>query len=280
MIDSKDLISKAIKPRKSDSRKGENGVALVVGGSWIYHGAPTLAALAALRSGIDLVFLACPKVIAPSIRAYDLNLIVIPLPDAKLTKGSVNRLLKWIPKVNSAVIGPGLGKQKTDGMKTLVSELEGVKVLLDADALHLDVLEKVKVGVITPHAGEFKRLFGIELSKDYEERGRIVKEKAKEYKVTILLKGKYDIISNGEEVVINKTGSPAMTVGGTGDVLAGLVGGLMAKGIDPFIASVFGAYVNGLAGERLYQRLGLHITATDLINELPYVLKEFDRIEE
>ncbi|MEM4310801.1 MAG: NAD(P)H-hydrate dehydratase [Nitrososphaerales archaeon] len=285
IIDSKELLNKAIKPRKSDSKKGDNGIALVVGGSWLYHGAPTLAALAALRSGIDLVYLATPKNIAPSIRAISPNLIVLPLPDAKLTKGSARRLIKWLPKkVDSSVIGPGLGKQNTDGMKLLVDELSmsKIKILLDADALQLDVIERLKGKdcVITPHAGEFKRVFNIELKGNYEDKAIMVKEKAKEYNIIVLLKGKYDIISDGERVVINKTGCSAMTVGGTGDVLAGLVAGLMAKGIEPFIASVFGAYINGIAGERAYQKLGLHIMATDLIDELPFILKPFDRVEE
>jgi NAD(P)H-hydrate epimerase len=283
-IDAKELVKEAFPPRKLTSHKGLNGIVAVIGGSKIYHGAPTLASLAALRTGVDLVYLAVPQPISLAVRAISPNLIVYPLPDAKLTKGCVNRLLKWLPEINSVAIGPGLGRQKTDGMKELIKEMNfrNVSVVLDADALHKEVVEllKGKKGVITPHAGEFKRVFGEDLPKDLDDKVRKVKERAKDFDITILLKGNVDIISDGEKLALNHTGSPAMTVGGTGDVLTGIVAGILSKGIDPFTACCAAAYVNGLAGERAASKYGLHIVATDLIEELPFILKEFDKIEE
>jgi NAD(P)H-hydrate epimerase len=280
-IDEK-FVNEVIKPRKRDSHKGDNGIVAIIGGSWLYHGAPYLSALAALRSGVDLVYLAIPKQISIAIRALNPNLIVIPLPDAKLTKGCVNKLLKWLPEINSAVIGPGISKQKTDGIKELVKELifRKVSLVLDAEALQQDVIEilKGKKIVITPHAGEFKRLFKIELNSNIENRIEIVKSKAKEYNFTILLKGAIDIISNGEKTAINKTGSPAMTVGGTGDVLSGLLAGILSHGINTFEAAAAAAYINGLAGEKATEKYGLHILATDIIDEIPIVMKKFDKI--
>lgn len=281
-VATKRLAAKAFRPRRAESRKGENGIVCVVGGSALYHGAPFLAASGALRSGVDLVYLAVPRVIATAVRALSPNLIVMPLPDVKLTPGCVNRLLKWLPKVDALVLGPGLGKQRPDGMQLLVRELcsSGVKILLDADALVSAVVQEVKgkPSVITPHAGEFKRVFDRDCGSSEKERAEAVREQAALAATTILLKGPTDVISDGARVVLNRTGTPAMTVGGTGDVLSGLVAGLMSKGAEPMDAAIAGAYANGLAGERAAARLGLHITATDVLEELPPVLRQFDRI--
>jgi len=278
---SEEDVRKLFKPRRRDSRKGENGVVVVVGGGRLYHGAPFLTASAALRSGMDLVFLAVPKAISEAVRALSPNLIVIPLPDVKLTVGSVNKLLRWLPdRVDSAAIGPGLGRQKTDGICKLARELalSGVKLVLDADALRREVIEAVKGRqvVVTPHSGEFRRLFDVELAARVDERVEKVREMAASSGVTILLKGMVDVVSDGARVNLNYTGTPAMTTGGTGDVLTGIVAGFLAKGLDPFEAASAAAYVNGLAGERVAERLGMHITASDLIEELPYVLKNLD----
>lgn len=279
-----DLVSKALPRRRPDSRKGENGVVAVIGGSWLYHGAPTLAALSALRSGVDLVYLAVPRVISTAVRALSPNLIVIPLPDSKLTPGCVNKLLGMLPPINAAVLGPGLGKQKTEGMRRLARELAiaKTKILLDADALTSDVVAVVKgrPSVVTPHAGEFRRVFGLEVGPEMAERAEAVKAKAYESGTTILLKGRVDVISDGERVALNETGTAAMTVGGTGDVLSGLVAGIMAREVEPFLAAAVGAYVNGLAGERAASRLGFHMVATDLLEEIPLVMKNFDALGE
>lgn len=277
-------IKNAMKPRRKYSRKGENGIVLVVGGSWLYHGAPALAAMASFRCGIDLVYIAVPEKITTAIRALSPNFIVLPLPDLKLTKGSVRRLEKILPEVDAAVVGPGLVPKDADALTFLLKELleKDIALVLDAAALIPDVLAVVKGKrvVLTPHAGEFKRLFGIELTKSAEERAVHVKEKASEYSLTILLKGVVDVISDGETVVLNRTGTSAMTVGGTGDVLSGLVAGFLSKGAKPIEAAVAAARVNGLAGERATVRLGYHIVATDLLDEIPQILKAYDVIVE
>ncbi len=279
---SDDIVYQAYRPRRRDSRKGENGRVLVVGGSYIYHGAPLLSALGAAKVGVDLVYLAVPKVIAPSIRAYSPTFIVIPLPDSKLTIGCVNKLLKWLTEVDAAVIGPGLGRQKTDGMKKLVRELllKGVRLVIDADALRADVIQEVssKPSIITPHLGEFRRVFNKSPEGDLHEKAQALNEAAAQTKTIILLKGAVDIIADGSRIAYNRTGTPAMTVGGTGDVLAGVVAALLAQAAEPFYAASAGAYINGLAGELAAKELGFHISATDLAENIPYVLRRFDRL--
>ena len=277
-----DFVKNCIRPRRIDSHKGENGKVMVIGGSWLYHGAPFLSAMASLRCGVDLAYIAAPEKIATAIRALSPNIIVLPLSDLKLTRGVAKRVLKILPEIDSMVIGPGLASGGEAGIELVVKEALalGKGIVLDATALYSSILEKVSGGrvVLTPHAGEFKRVFGKDVPSKLDERVKLVKEEAEKNRVTILLKGRFDVISNGIEVVVNKTGTPAMTVGGTGDVLSGIVAALLAWGNDPFEAAASAAWINGKAGELATSRFGLHILATDIIDFLPDVLRRFDRI--
>ncbi|MEM3403064.1 MAG: NAD(P)H-hydrate dehydratase [Nitrososphaeria archaeon] len=281
---SQEFVKSIIKPRSKWSRKGDNGRVLVIGGSWMFHGAPFLASMAALRTGVDLVYLATPKMNALSIRSMSPDLIVFPLPDAKFKTGCAQRLIKWLPAVDCVIMGPGLGKGCEDGLKLVIKEMKyrNIPMVLDADALHYDIVRLLndKKHVVTPHAGEFNRLFGVVPSNKVEERCTLVEAKAKEVGVTILLKGPIDVISDGETTYLDHAGTPAMTVGGTGDVLSGIVGALIAKGVPSCEAAAAGSYLNGKAGELAFQRKGLHITASDLIDTLPDVQKQFDKISE
>lgn len=279
-----DFVGECVKPRKAGSHKGENGVVMVIGGSWMYHGAPFLAAMAALRCGVDLAYIAAPEKIVPSIRALSPAIIAIPLTDMKLTRGAVRRILKMISKVDALVMGPGLDSGSEPGIELVVEEAAtlGKGIVLDATALYPDVLRYVsgRKAVLTPHAGEFRRVFGAEVPRELEERIRLVRESAKRNEVTILLKGRVDVISDGVETAVNRTGSPAMTTGGTGDVLSGIVAAFLAWGSDPFKAAAAAAWINGKAGELAASKKGLHIIATDLIDEIPEVMKRFDRVIE
>ena len=277
-----DFVKNCIRPRRIDSHKGENGKVMVIGGSWLYHGAPFLSAMASLRCGVDLAYIAAPEKIATAIRALSPNIIVLPLSDLKLTRGVAKRVLKILPEIDSMVIGPGLASGGEAGIELVVKEALalGKGIVLDATALYSSILEKVSGGkvVLTPHAGEFKRVFGKDVPSKLDERVKLVREEAEKNRVTILLKGRFDVISNGVEVMVNKTGTPAMTVGGTGDVLSGIVAALLAWGNDPFEAAASAAWINGKAGELATSRFGLHILATDIIDFLPEVLRRFDRV--
>lgn len=277
-----EFVRGAFKPRRADSRKGENGSVLVVGGSWLYHGAPFLSAMAALRSGVDLAYIAAPEKIVTAIRALSPNLIVLPLTDLKLTPGAARRIKKILPRVDVLVVGPGLASGSEPGIETVIREAEDKALVLDATALYPEVVPVVsgRRVVLTPHAGEFQRVFGVKAPEGLEERVELVKEYARKAGVTILLKGRLDVISDGVDAAVNRTGTPAMTVGGTGDVLTGVVAALLAKGAAPFRAAAAAAWINGRAGELAASRLGLHILATDVIDSLPEVMRRFDEIEE
>ena len=270
-------------PRMESSKKGDNGTVLVVGGSRIYHGAPILASLAALRSGTDLVYTAVPRSNIVVTRSASPNIIALPLPDDKLTTGSANRLMATLPKrADSAAIGMGMSISKPEALIALVKQLksDGTKLLLDASALIPDVLKEISRTdtIITPHAGEYKRIFsGEDPGTTEEERISNTNRLAKQYGITIVLKGRIDVISDGHYVVINKVHNSAMTVGGTGDVLSGLTAGFLTK-LKPFEASILGVYFNGVAGNLVYSKMGLHISASDLVECLPEAIKPFDVI--
>lgn len=280
MVD-EELVRRIYPARSRTSREGENGRLLVIGGSWLHHGAPVLASLGAQRAGVDLLYLAVPKALTPAVRAISPDLIVFPLPDLKFTKGSARRLLKRMPEVDAVLIGPGLGKGSIEGAKVLLQELLDSKLryVLDADALYPELLPFVKGrAVITPHIAEFKRLFGVDISdKDVEDRSKYVMEAAMREGVTILLKGPTNVISDGNEVYINATGNPGMTVGGVGHVLSGIVAAFVARGLPLLHAAILGAFFNGLAGDRAREKYGFHFTASMMVEELPHVMKPFDK---
>ena len=283
MILSATTIENFIAPRKSTSRKGENGIVLVVGGSYIYHGAPILSSLAALRSGTDLVYTSVPKINVASTRSISPNLIVIPLVDQKLTLGAVKKLVGALPRnLHSATIGMGLAIQDKNSLLYLVKSLldRDVRLSLDASALIPEVLPILanKNVVVTPHAGEFKRLFGEILSDSTSERINLVEQNALKYGITILLKGPTDVISDGNMTYLCEKNTPAMTVGGTGDVLSGLVAGLLSNNRNCLESAAAASFICSLAGKEIQSKLGLHITSMDLIDELPNVMKPFDKI--
>lgn len=278
------MIRNFIPPRKFTSRKGDNGKVLVLGGSYIYHGAPILSSIAALRCGTDLVYTCVPKINAHATRAITPNLIVLPLVDAKLTRGAVHKLLGIIPKdIDSATIGMGLGIQDIEALKLFVKSLldMDVKLSLDASALVKDILPMIKNRnvVVTPHAGEFKRLFGEFPSENKKERTLLVEKYAKEHSITVLLKGPTDIVSDGDQTFLNVKNTPSMTVGGTGDVLSGLVAGMLSKNKHSIEAAAAAVFVNGKAGVLAQRKYGLHIVATDLLEFIPDAMKPFDRVK-
>ena len=277
-------IKKFIPARMINSRKGDNGTVLVVGGSYIYHGAPVLSSIAALRCGTDLVYTAVPKINVQATRAISPNLIVIPLVDQKLTRGSVRKLLGVIPKnLDSATIGMGLAVADKEALIILIKSLidSDVRVSLDASALVKEILPLLpnKNAVVTPHVGEFTRLFGESPPIEMKKRISLVERHAKKNSVTILLKGPTDIISDGKTTYLNPKKIPSMTVGGTGDVLSGLVAGILSKNRNSLQSASAAAYINSLAGKLVQKKYGLHITSADLLDAIPLVMKPFDKIK-
>ena len=171
------------------------------------------------------------------------------------------------------VLGCGLGREVETGNAVLeLLEKVSVPVVVDADALGLIEVGKLPSNVVlTPHAREYEGLFGVI---DTGEIEKSVLNAALKTGSVILLKGREDVVSDGETVRLNKSGNPAMTVGGTGDVLAGVVGGLTAQNKDVFISACAGAYLTGLAGEFAYEKYDVSLTASDVTDYLGAAIKE------
>jgi len=262
--------------RRPQSHKGDYGRLLVVSGSMTYTGAPALVGLAALRMGVDLVYIASPERTAYTIAGFSPNLITLKLSGDHLSPGDLAVVKPFLEKATGIAVGPGLGthKETYEAVKELVRAAlkSGKPLLVDADALKPFSEVEVPDGgnvVLTPHEGEFQKLTGEKPPLDLEERVEVVAGAAGRLRSTILLKGPVDVISDGRRIKLNYTGNPGMTVGGTGDVLSGVVGALLAQGFEGFKAAAAGAYINGLAGDLAAKDLGYHIVATDLIERIP-----------
>ncbi len=261
------------------SRKGDNGRLVVVGGG-PYTGAPAFSALAAYRVGADLVRILTPSTAAEVISSYSPTFIVQPLAGQTLSPAHVEDVASALNDCDAVAIGPGLGAAP-ETLAAVVDILSKCQrpVVLDADAIRAVGQNRRPLkplrGVITPHAGEFELLTGDRLPDDMEGRARAVKSWAKRLDMTILLKGRVDVISDGTHVKLNRTGNPGMTVGGTGDVLTGIVGALLARGLSPYNAARAAALINGYSGDIAFAELGYSLGPLDVIAKITDTLKKF-----
>ncbi|MDH7592879.1 MAG: NAD(P)H-hydrate dehydratase [Methanomicrobiales archaeon] len=250
-----------IPERSADAHKGAGGRVLVVGGG-PYQGAPYLTALAALRSGADLVRIASP--VAMSFP----DLIYEPLEGERIGEEHLETLLKLSSWADVVAIGAGMGPEGHGVAQKLASCCR--RLVVDADALRTP-LPVGEMTIYTPHAGEFGRMTGVLPPKDLRERARLVKRYARRNGV-VVLKGPVDIVSDGERLRFNRSGCPAMTVGGTGDVLAGAVAAFFCR-MPAFEAACAATYANGIAGERAALDRGDGMIASDLLSFIPAVLR-------
>ena len=265
--------------REETAHKGDFGKILLLCGSVGYTGAAYLAAMGALRSGGGLVFLGVPQSIY-AIEAIKLNeAIVFPLPerDGKLCEESIPEILDRLPKMDAVLIGPGLSQ--SEGVFSVVKtvlEHADCPVVVDADGInvlssHKDILrDRTNPTVLTPHTGEFARLGGSVT----EGRQTAAEKMAQELGCIVLLKGKGTVVTDGTTTYINPTGNPGMAVGGSGDVLSGILTSLLGQGIEPLEATACGAYLHGAAGDLCAKELGQYgMLPTDMLNVLPRLLK-------
>jgi NAD(P)H-hydrate epimerase len=282
----KDILKEIYKPRPENSKKYDFGLLIVIGGSEFYSGSPALAGLAAFRSGCDMVRIIAPKRAADIIASFSPNLASYPLKNDFLTKEHLATLLSMTESAKAVshgktavVIGGGMGRsQETQEVILEFLAQVSVPVVIDTDAIHAltknPEIVSGKPFLITPHTYEFFVLTGKEIYRlEEKEKIKAVQEETARLRTTILLKGNVDIISDGQEVAWNKTGNPFMTVGGTGDTLAGIAGALLARGIEPYLAAKAAAFINGRAGDIAGKKLGESMTATDVIEAIPKVIQ-------
>ena len=272
-------VLKMLPDRDPWGHKGTYGKLLLLCGSRGYTGAAYLAAMGALRSGAGLVFLGVPESIY-AIEAVKLNeAIVFPLPekDGKLSRDAIPDILERLEKVDAVLIGCGVG-QSEDVQAVVSAVLTHARcpVVLDADGInvmsrHKDILRgRLYPTILTPHDGEFLR-FGGYLS---EDRMASSVRASLDWNCIVLLKGHETCITDGTFSYLNCTGNPGMAVGGSGDLLAGMIAGLLGQGIPPLKAAACAAFLHGAAGDLCAEKMGQYaMLPSDMLNELPRLLK-------
>lgn len=281
----RNIVKKAVFDRPDDANKGTLGSLLCICGCFGMAGAAIMAGKAALRCGLGLLKAALPKSIYPIAAGAIFESVFFPLeetPDGKISKNNIDFLLFEAEKSSAILIGCGLSVCN-DTEKLVNSFVENCTkpLVLDADALNCvaknpDNLKKANAPIIiTPHPGEMARLVKSTPKSVNENRAEIAADFAKEYGVVTVLKGAGTIIASPEgRVMINRTGNSGMATGGSGDVLAGMTGSLLAQGAKPFDAAAAAVYLHGLAGDIAAEKLGrISMLPTDLINEIPQAYK-------
>ena len=278
-------IRSLVPSRRASSHKGTFGHAGIVAGSPGKAGAPALAALGALRTGTGLVTVATPQTVAPIVEAKLLEIMTLALPetpDHLLGKEAGPALLKFCQDKSALGFGPGLGisPSTTELLLNLLPQL-AAPCVFDADALnnlasHLNVFSGMKqTPVLTPHPGEMARLMAHTSSKTInDDRIGIAKTFALQHGVILVLKGANTIIANPQgQIAVCPTGNPGMASAGMGDVLTGMITGLLAQGLNPWDAARTGVYVHGLAGDLAAKTMGEpSLIASDLIAAIPHAL--------
>ncbi len=274
MLVKKSILAEIYPPRDKFSFKGRYGKLLVIGGSSLYSGAPALNALAAYRAGCDLVTVVAPQRAADIVAGFAPDIITHALPGSHIALAHLETVGAFLNINKAFVIGGGMDRSKEPlaFVKAFLrhSMLPGV---VDADAIHAIVGKLNENVVVTPHVSEFYVMTGEKLTNDIHERERKVKGAAKKFHCTIVLKGSVDVISDGKHVFTNTTGNPYMTVGGTGDTLAGICGALLARGVEPLKAACAATYINGAAGDLAATTWKDGMMASDLLPSIATVIK-------
>ena len=277
---------KKLMDRKKTSHKGENGYALIVGGSEDYVGAVVLAGLAALRAGCDSVTIAAPEKIAWIINSYIPDLITYKAKSGShFTIKNAKEMIKFSDKFDAVLIGNGITLKSGKFCQHFIKKSQKPKVI-DADALKSLSFKDFHNSIVTPHEAELETML-INSHKEFllpklkkanaKEKAEILQGNLRYFlqnNNVLLLKGATDIIISRNKIAYNRTGNQGMTKAGTGDVLAGLVIGFLAKTEDLFKSAAAGAYLNGAVGDVLHKKKkGYSFIASDIIEDLEKVKK-------
>ena len=275
-MDLKDIYTK----RDLWTHKGKNGYVLIVAGSKRYSGSPVFNAISCLRAGADLAVCVGPKRAMDIAASFLPDMICHPLEGDNLRIKHVHFILRLAKNFDSIVLGCGLGKS-LETFKAVYEIIEKIDLpmVLDADGIKAisfkkEIVKGKKI-VLTPNSYEFEILTKEKIKPEIEDRKKKVKRWAKKLECVILLKGHIDVISDGRKVDINETGSPFMTKGGFGDSLAGILGAILAKGVDSFKAAKAAAFINGKAGQLAGEKYKEGVLASDIFNFIPLVIEKY-----
>lgn len=278
-------IRRLWRPRPKRANKKDFGRIFILAGSRGYTGAASLTSFAALRAGAGLVTLGCPEKVYPILARRHPEVMVRPFPSTPagtFSEKGLREILNFIQTQDIMALGPGLGRHpETDRLVRKIVQGSPLPMVVDADGInafqnHLQALrEHQQELILTPHPGEFHRVFGGKKPSEDRERSERALEAAQKFKVIVVLKGYRTVVAGPDgRVSVNPTGNPGMATGGTGDVLTGVIAALWGQGLVAFDAARFGVYLHGLAGDLAARRKGeVSLVAGDLIEFLPKALR-------
>jgi NAD(P)H-hydrate epimerase len=270
--------------RKPDTHKGDYGYVLILGGSRGLTGAVCLATQACLRIGAGLVKVGVPFSLNNIFETKLTEAITLPLKEIKgnLSVSAFEQIKSILSKIDVVALGCGVGLYPSTKklMLKIIKEIDK-PLIVDADAINalaenLEVLKKRKSKnlILTPHLKEFSRLIKIDIEEIKKKRKFLVKEFAFKYNLILVLKGYRTLVSDGKEFFENKSGNPGMATAGSGDVLTGMIAGLVAQGISCFAAAKWGVYLHGLSGDlAAKEKTQMCLIASDIIEYLPKAIK-------
>ena len=295
MLITPELIAELLPYRKPDGHKGDFGKLLLVAGSTGLTGAAALASFAAARSGCGLIKLASPASTQPTLATKLTEVMTIPLPEVSrkgvLALRGLGEIRKYAAQHDALVIGPGLGAhhETRELMQRLIPNLP-CPAIVDADGLNafegaVELLQQrdgASELVLTPHPGEYTRLTGVDVSENIADRIDNLLQTARDLSAVIVLKGSPTLIADPQGACyLNPTGNSGMATGGSGDVLSGMIGSLLAQGLSPLDASLCGVYLHGRAGDLAAEHLTQRsMIASDIIAYLPETFEEIEALSE
>ena len=282
-------IKKLFPKRKPNSHKGTYGTVLFIGGSYEMPGAAYMATTAAVNSGAGIVKAAFPDIAYPALSAKTVEQVLVPLPgneNGRISRKALPRIAKELSTCSAVVIGCGMGVDSdTEEVVRFVIENSPVPVILDADGINtvkdnIDILDRAKSTVIlTPHPGEMARLAKCTVGEIQSNRSAAVKNFVNAHNCVLVLKGAATLVgeTGNDSIYINTTGNPGLATGGSGDVLAGLLGSLCAQGLSPFEAAVAGVFLHGETGDFVSEKYSMMgNTPSRLLENLPFTLKKYE----
>jgi len=277
--------------RRPDAHKGDFGHIFILAGSRRFSGAAVLCVEAALRCGAGLVTLGVPGSLAQAIiKIKPKEAMLLPLTETKegsFSLAAYKKIKDFVKHIDVLVVGPGLTQNKsTQGLARKVISTIAKPMIIDADGLnalvgHLDLLQATRcrphaIKILTPHPGEMARLLGSSIKKVQSKRREIAEKFARDYKVTVVLKGEHTTVADYHgNTYINKTGNPGMATAGSGDVLSGMIAAFLGQGLSAFNAAKYAVYLHGLAGDlAAKEKTQLGMIASDIIEKIPAAIKK------
>ena len=283
------LVLNKMPIRKKNSHKGTFGKASIIAGSFGMEGAAILSCSAAMRTGLGLLKLFVPKSMNHIVKIAVPEIITIPLEENEMGSydlNSIDVILDHIKNDSVVAIGPGCGQHKeiAETVRRLITESE-LPLVIDADGLNMLALNMTWIDgcskdiVLTPHIAEMARLTNLSIAEIIKNPIKIAKKYAIEWEVTVVLKSARTIVATKEgDLYINRNGNSGMATAGTGDVLTGIITGLMAQGLSGEDASILGVYIHGDSGDRVAKEIGEYgLMAGDIIKQIAYTLKDLSQ---